>query len=75
VLAAIDPKIDTQVDGRLSQAIGQHQRLGIAQHRRMVRQHLERDFLRFVDRIVVTDANIKLSRRLELVVKLRRLLL
>jgi hypothetical protein len=23
----------------------------------MVRQHLERDFLRFIDRVVVTDAN------------------
>ncbi len=53
---AVDPKVDTQIDGGLSQGLRQHGRLWVFQDGRMVAWHATRYLLRLIDRIIVANS-------------------
>ena len=57
MFAAVEPEIDSQHDRRRAEAIHQRPRLRILEHRRMLAQHFQGDFLSMRNRIVVADAD------------------
>ncbi len=53
----VKPEIDPEVDGCIPEVVGQHPGLGIGEHCGVVRQDFACHLLRFVDRVIVADAD------------------